>query len=72
MSNVKSTKEVVQEVKGKFTKDICDKIIKTCEYLVVPVAGVAAIWGLDISVYSAAFFGMVASIFAFVKLFLKD
>lgn len=53
------------------TKDICDKIIKTCEYLIIPVAGVGAIWGADISVYSAAFFGAVASIFNFVKLLLK-
>jgi hypothetical protein len=53
------------------TKELCDKIIKTCEYLVVPVAGVAAIWGVDISVYSAAGFGALASIMAFVKLFVK-
>lgn len=72
MVKVKAAKEVVEEVKAKFNKDVCDKIIKTCEYCVVPVAGVAAIWGLDISAYSAAFFGMVASIFTFVKLFLKD
>lgn len=72
MAKVKAAKTVVKEVASGFNKDVCDKIIKTCEYCVVPVAGVAAIWGLDISVYSAAFFGMVASIFAFVKLFLKD
>lgn len=72
MAKTKALKEVVEEAKSWFNKDVCDKVIKTCEYLVAPVAGVAAIWGLDISVYSAAFFGMVASIFAFVKLFLKD
>ena len=56
----------------KITKDICDKIIKSCEYCVAPVAGLAAIWGVDIAVYSSAFFGMMASVFTFVKLFIKD
>ena len=57
----------------KLTKtEIIDKVIQTCEYLVVPVAGVAAIWGYDWTLYSAAFFGMVISILTFVKLFVKD
>lgn len=57
----------------KMTKtEIIDKAIKTCEYLIVPVAGVAAIWGYSISVYSAAFFGMLISILTFAKLFVKD
>lgn len=53
------------------TKDICDKIIATCDYLIIPVAGVAAIWGYDISVYCAAGFGALASVFSFVKVCLK-
>lgn len=53
------------------SKEICEKIIKTCEYLVVPVAGVAAIWGVDISVFSAAGFGALAGVFSFIKLFAK-
>lgn len=57
----------------KLTKtEIIDKVIQTCEYLVVPVAGVAAIWGFDWTLYSAAFFGMIISILTFVKLFVKD
>lgn len=57
----------------KLTKtEIIDKTIKTCEYLIVPVAGVAAIWGFDWTLYSAAFFGMIISILTFVKLFVKD
>lgn len=57
----------------KLTKSqIIDKIIATCDYLILPVAGVAAIWGYDISVYSVAFFGMLISILSFVKLFIKD
>ena len=54
------------------TKSVCDKLIATCDYLIIPVSGVAAIWGFDISVYVAAGFGAVASILSFVKLFLKD
>ena len=51
--------------------EIIDKCIETCNYLVVPVAGVAAIWGADWTLYSAAFFGAVASVLSFVKLFVK-
>ena len=51
--------------------EILDKCIKTCNYLVAPVAGVAAIWGADIAVYSAAGFGAQASVLTFVKLFVK-
>lgn len=52
-------------------QEIFDKLIKTCNYLIAPVAGVAAIWGYDISVYCAAGFGALASILSFVKLFVK-
>lgn len=78
MAKAKALKEVVTEVKSGFNKDVCDKIIATCEYLMAPVAvitaGVAAIWGysIDITAYSVAFFGMISSVFSFVKLFLKD
>lgn len=54
------------------TKAICDKIIKTCNYLAAPVATVVAIWAdIDVSVYCAAGFGALASVFEFVKLCLK-
>lgn len=59
--------------KKKMTKkEIIDRLIKTCEYLIIPVAGVVAIWDYDISVYSTAFFGMLISILSFVKLFIKE
>lgn len=59
--------------KKKMTKkEIIDRLIKTCEYLIVPVAGVAAIWSYDIAIYSTAFFGMVISILSFIKLFIKE
>lgn len=59
--------------KKKMTKkEIIDRLIKTCEYLIIPVAGVAAIWDYDIAVYSTAFFGMLISILSFVELFVKD
>ena len=54
------------------TKDTFDKLIVTCDYLILPVAGVAAIWGFDISVYCSAGFGALASVLSFVKLFVKD
>lgn len=58
--------------KTKMTKtEIFDRLIKTCDYLIAPVAGVGAIWGADISIYCAAGFGMLASILSFVKLFVK-
>jgi hypothetical protein len=53
-------------------KEIIERSIKTCEYLIIPVAGVAAIWGYDIAVYSTAFFGMLISILSFVELFIKE
>jgi hypothetical protein len=53
-------------------KDTLDKLIQTCDYLVLPVAGIAAIWGADISVYCAAGFGALASVLSFVKLFVKE
>lgn len=52
--------------------EILDKLIQTCDYLVLPVSGVAAIWGADISVYCAAGFGALASVLSFVKLFVKE
>lgn len=55
----------------KVTQTTMDKIIATCIYLDAPVAGVAAIWGYDISVYCAAGFGALASVLSFVKLFVK-
>lgn len=51
---------------------ICQKIIDTINYMVVPVAGAAAIWGLDITIYTAAAASALSSMFTFVKLFLKD
>lgn len=57
----------------KMTKtEIIDKCIKTVEYLIVPVAGVAAIWGFDISVYVAAFAAFLIAGLNIVKLFVKD
>lgn len=53
-------------------KSVMDKLIATCDYLILPVSGIGSIWGIDISVYCAAGFGALASILSFVKLFLKD
>ena len=80
MAKVKSVKEVVKEVKAGFTfnKETCTKLISTFEYLMAPLAamlaGISAIWGIsiDLSLYTTAFLGMLASIFTFIKLFLKD
>lgn len=59
--------------KTKMTKhEIMDKIISTCDYLILPVAGVASIWGADIAVYCTAGFGALISVLSFVKLFIKD
>lgn len=56
----------------KVTQTTIDKMIETCNYLVIPVAGVCAIWtDIDTMIYSTAFFGMIASILSFVKLFIK-
>jgi hypothetical protein len=52
--------------------DILDRCIKTTEYLIVPVAGVAAIWGFDISVYVAAFAAFIIAGLNLAKLFIKD
>lgn len=51
--------------------EIIDKSIKTVEYLIVPVAGVAAIWGFDISVYVAAFAAFLIAGLNIAKLFVK-
>lgn len=59
--------------KEKMSKtEIIDKSIKTVEYLIVPVAGVAAIWGWDISVYVAAFAAFLIAGLNIAKLFVKD
>lgn len=50
---------------------IMDNLIKTCDYLIIPVATVGSIWGVDISIYCAAGFGALASVLSFVKLFVK-
>ena len=64
--------EEISKIKEtSMSKKTIDKLIKTCEYLVIPVAGVAAIWGYDWTLYSAAFFGMNISILSFVELFVK-
>lgn len=64
--------EEISKIKEtSMSKKTIDKLIDTCNYLVVPVAGVAAIWGYDISVYCAAGFGALASVLTFVKLFVK-
>lgn len=52
-------------------KEIIDKSIKTVEYLIVPVAGVAAIWGWDISVCVAAFAAFLIAGLNIAKLFVK-
>lgn len=54
------------------TSEILDKCIETVNYLAVPVATVAGIWGYDISIYVAAGCGAIASVLSFVKLFVKD
>ena len=57
----------------KMTKtEIIDKVIETVEYLIVPVAGVAAIWGFDISVYVAAFAAFIIAGLNLAKLFIKN
>lgn len=53
-------------------KEIIDKIIKTCEYLIIPIGVICGIWGFDITVYASAFLGIVVSILTFIKLFIKD
>ena len=59
--------------KEKMTKtEIIDRCIKTVEYLIAPVAGVAAIWGFDISVYVAAFAAFLIAGLNIAKLFVKD
>lgn len=63
---------VKKEVKKMTKTQIIDRCIESCNFLVVPVAGLAAIWGADISVYCAAGFGALASVLSFVKLFVKD
>ncbi len=52
-------------------KETIEKIIKTINYLTAPISAIGAIWGVDISVYTAAGCGALASIFAFIQLFCK-
>ena len=59
------------EQKKMTTSEILDKCIETVNYLAVPVATVAGIWGYDISIYVAAGCGAIASVLSFVKLFCK-
>lgn len=59
------------EVK-KSKKETIEKTIKTVEYLIVPVAGVAAIWGFDISVYVAAVAGAIIGVLKCVEVFVKE
>lgn len=72
MATVKTKKEIVEEVKGKFNKDTMDKIIKTINYIPVPVLALGTIWGFDISVYVTAFCAILSSICEFAKLFIKE
>lgn len=53
-------------------KEIIERSIKTVEYLIIPVAGVAAIWDVDISVYVAAFAAFIIAGLKCVELFVKD
>lgn len=53
-------------------KEIIEKSIKTVEYLIVPVAGVAAIWGFDISVAVAAVAGAIIGILKCIDVFIKE
>lgn len=64
---------MAKKEEAKMTKtEIIDKCIKTVEYLIVPVAGVAAIWGFDISVYVAAFAAFLIAGLNIAKRFVKD
>lgn len=76
MAKTKALKEVVEEakteVKSWLNKDTMEKIIKTINYIPVPVAALGLIWGFDVSLYVTAFCGILVSICEFVKLFLKD
>ena len=60
------------EPKKMTKKEILDKCIQTVEYLIVPVAGVAAIWGFDISVYVAAVAGAIIGVLKCVEVFVKE
>lgn len=57
---------------SKMKKETVEKIIKTINYLTAPISAIGAIWGVDISVYTAAGCGALASIFAFIQLFCKE
>jgi hypothetical protein len=65
---------MVKKAENKKTskKEIIDKSIKTVEYLIVPVAGVAAIWGFDISVGVAVVAGAIIGVLKCVEVFIKD
>lgn len=53
-------------------KETIEKVIKTVEYLIVPVGGVAAIWGFDISVYVAAVAAAIIGVLKCVEVFIKE
>ena len=53
-------------------KETMDKITKTVEYLIAPLTAVLGIWNIDAGVYVAAGAGVVVSVLAFVKLFIKE
>lgn len=53
-------------------KETLNKIIQTIEYLILPITGVASIWGLDIGVYVSSGAGALISLLSFVGLFLKN
>lgn len=62
---------MAKEVKTS-KKETIEKIIKTVEYLIVPVAGVAAIWGFDISVYVSAVAAAIIGVLKCVEVFVKE
>ena len=53
-------------------KETIEKIIKTVEYLIIPVSGVAAIWGFDVSVYVAAVAAAIIGVLKCVEVFIKE
>ena len=64
---------MAKKAETKMTKtEIIEKSIKTVEYLIIPVAGVAAIWGFDISVAVAAIAGFIISGLKLAELFIKE
>lgn len=56
----------------KMKKSTIIKIQETINALAVPMAGIAAIWGLDISVYTAAIAQGLNTLLEIVLKFVKD